>query len=52
MISRRAFVCSLQRAQHLVEEVGEVGREVVWQVGEAEAFERLRGGAADLRAID
>ena len=51
MISRRLMSWSCERAEHLVEEVGEVEREVVREVGEAEALEGLGGGAADFRVV-
>jgi hypothetical protein len=44
-------VIVLQRRAHFVEEVGEVGREVVRQVGEAEPFEGLCRRAADFGVV-
>jgi hypothetical protein len=42
---------ALERPAHLVKEIGWIEREVMRQVGEAEAFEGLCGGSADFRVV-
>lgn len=44
-------VVILKRAGHLVEEVGQLGREVMREVGEAEALEGLGRCTADFRVV-
>jgi hypothetical protein len=41
----------LQRTGHLVEEVGQIGWEVMRQVGKAKTLEGLGRCAADLRVV-